>query len=131
MGYNTIQYNTIQYNTIQYNTIQYNTRAESIFIVYLGHCICSKGWEYTALCSIFCFIANVCSNIFSFCNFLSARSPSGWAETESHIYVSIFLSVYVCMYVCVSAVISSSSSSPSSVEEGSSQTCVACVGISP
>ena len=55
--------------------------------------------------------------------FLSARSPSGWAETECQNYVCFS----VCLTVCLSAVISSSSSIPSSLEEGSSRTCVGAV----
>ena len=55
--------------------------------------------------------------------FLSARSPSGWTETECQNFVCFS----VCLTVCLSAIISSSSSIPSSLEEGSSQTCVGVV----
>ena len=53
--------------------------------------------------------------------FLSARSTSGRAETESQ--------NYICRYMVGSAVISSSSSISVSVEEGSSLTC--CEGSYP
>ena len=58
-------------------------------------------------------------------NFLSARSPSGRAETESQNYVGMCMDGWLGVG---SAVISSSSSSSVSVEEGSSRT---CVGVSP
>ena len=61
-------------------------------------------------------------------SFLSASSPSGRAETESQNYVVRYMAEWLGVG---SAVISSSSSSSVSVEEGSSRTCVACVGVSP